>query len=262
MKYNLHTHTFRCNHAEGGDREYVEAAVKAGIKVLGFSDHCPQFFPDESYYSFFRMRPGLCEDYVKSVLALKKEYAGEIKIFLGLEAEYYPQTFEKFAEFISAYPFDYLLLGEHFVGNEYDKEKFYAGKSDGELLKIYVDQVIEGLSTGKFACLAHPDNLWYRGEPGYYTAEMTRLCNAAKALGVPLEYNMLGYINRRCYPNPAFWEIAAKTGNKAVIGFDAHSPEMLLNSAVYDECAGNLRRFGLEPENFNDINLRTDRLRL
>ena len=37
MKYNLHTHSFRCNHAAGEDRDYVECAIKAGMKVLGFS---------------------------------------------------------------------------------------------------------------------------------------------------------------------------------------------------------------------------------
>lgn len=41
MKANYHTHTFRCKHADGEDKEYVEAAIKAGIKTLGFSDHCP-----------------------------------------------------------------------------------------------------------------------------------------------------------------------------------------------------------------------------
>lgn len=44
MLYNLHTHTFRCNHATGEDKAYVEYAIQSGVKVLGFSDHCPQFF--------------------------------------------------------------------------------------------------------------------------------------------------------------------------------------------------------------------------
>ena len=30
MKANYHTHTFRCKHADGEDKEYVEAAIKAG----------------------------------------------------------------------------------------------------------------------------------------------------------------------------------------------------------------------------------------
>ncbi len=43
MLYNLHTHTFRCNHATGEDKAYVEYAIQSSVKVLGFSDHCPQF---------------------------------------------------------------------------------------------------------------------------------------------------------------------------------------------------------------------------
>ena len=39
--YNYHCHTKRCGHASGTDEEYVEAAIKAGYKVLGFSDHGP-----------------------------------------------------------------------------------------------------------------------------------------------------------------------------------------------------------------------------
>ena len=66
MRYNLHTHTYRCNHASGTDREYVEAAIKAGMKTLGFADHCPQFFPND-YYSTFRMRPEAAADYVESL---------------------------------------------------------------------------------------------------------------------------------------------------------------------------------------------------
>ena len=47
MRTNFHTHTMRCNHADGTDRAYVEAAIKSGIKVLGFSDHVPYpAFPD------------------------------------------------------------------------------------------------------------------------------------------------------------------------------------------------------------------------
>ena len=38
-KNNYHTHTTRCYHASGKDEEYVKAAIKAGIKELGFSDH-------------------------------------------------------------------------------------------------------------------------------------------------------------------------------------------------------------------------------
>ena len=44
---------------------------------------------------------------------------------------------------------DYLILGEHLIGNEYDEEQFYNGKRGGDdYLKKYTDQVIEGLEKG------------------------------------------------------------------------------------------------------------------
>ncbi|MCF0230516.1 MAG: PHP domain-containing protein, partial [Parasporobacterium sp.] len=39
--FMYHIHTFRCNHAVGDDEDYVKAAIKAGYKVMGFSDHAP-----------------------------------------------------------------------------------------------------------------------------------------------------------------------------------------------------------------------------
>lgn len=39
LDYNIHSHTRRCGHAVGEDYEYIDAAIEAGIKQLGFSDH-------------------------------------------------------------------------------------------------------------------------------------------------------------------------------------------------------------------------------
>ena len=43
---NYHAHTFRCQHAVGNERDYIEAAIKMGIKEFGFSDHIPCPFRD------------------------------------------------------------------------------------------------------------------------------------------------------------------------------------------------------------------------
>ena len=73
MIANYHTHTWRCRHADGTEREYVERAIEGGLKILGFSDHSPYPFPD-GYDSGMRMRLDQVEGYVDTVLALKKEY--------------------------------------------------------------------------------------------------------------------------------------------------------------------------------------------
>ena len=256
MYYNLHTHTFRCHHAAGTDREYVEAAIEGGFKVLGFSDHCPQFFSLPGYYSNFRMTPREVEDYVNSVRALQKEYASDIRILLGFEAEYYPESFPKLRELAQSYDFDYMILGQHFVGNEYDEEDYRErGMYGKRYLVQYFDQVKEALRTNAFTYVAHPDIAYFGGDKDFYVEQMSDLCAFAKERGVPLEFNMLGYENKRSYPDPTFWEIAAKTGNRVVLGFDAHQPQKLQTHAVYEECVAKLNAVGLSLAPFESLQI-------
>ena len=70
MFSNLHTHTTRCRHAFGTEREYIEAAITQGIRVLGFSDHAPMLFPEGYYSKRVRMLPEEMDDYVSTLLAL------------------------------------------------------------------------------------------------------------------------------------------------------------------------------------------------
>lgn len=78
MIANYHTHTWRCRHADGTEREYVECAIEGGLKILGFSDHSPYPFPD-GYDSGMRMRLDQVEGYVDTVLALKKSMTRILK---------------------------------------------------------------------------------------------------------------------------------------------------------------------------------------
>ncbi|MBQ7371409.1 MAG: PHP domain-containing protein, partial [Blautia sp.] len=114
MIANYHTHTWRCKHASGTEREYVENAIAGGLKILGFSDHTPYPFPEGTDIRT-RMELNQMDDYVDTVLALKKEYQKDIEIHLGLEVEYFPVYFEKLLDFLSDYPVEYFILGQHFL---------------------------------------------------------------------------------------------------------------------------------------------------
>lgn len=228
MLANYHTHTTRCGHAEGEDREYVEAAIAAGYDVLGFADHCPWVYPD-SFVSGIRMRASEVDGYFDSLLALRREYEKDIRILIGFEAEYMPPLVEAQEKFLSAYPLDYMILGQHFVGTECNSN--YAGRETGrmEMLTGYVDLCLEGMKTGKYMYLAHPDLIYFTGESALYEKEMRRLCQGMKEMDAPLEMNILGITGGRNYPDERFWKIAKETGNKVIIGMDAHSPEHLVS---------------------------------
>ena len=231
MLANYHTHTYRCRHAEGEDREYVEAAIESGLKVLGFSDHCPWVFPDR-YASAIRMDEGQVEDYFTSLTALKKEYADDITIYIGFEAEYLPPLMEAQERLLEGYPLDYMIMGQHFNKPENCGEYMGVPTSDEGLLREYVDRIIEGMDSGRYRYLAHPDLLDFTGSKQAYEEHYTRLCEYLKAKDIPVEINMLGMMNNKHYPSERFFRIAQKVGNKAIIGCDAHIPEFLNDSSI------------------------------
>ena len=122
MKVNYHTHTNRCKHAKGTERAYVEAAIENGFTTLGFADHTPYPFPNDDYMLDMRMGMHQIEDYVNTVLALRKEYRQDIEIHLGLEVEYYPKFFHSLLKETSQYPIEYFLLAQHSMGKGENSE--------------------------------------------------------------------------------------------------------------------------------------------
>ena len=246
MLANYHTHTYRCNHAVGEDREYVERAIERGLKVLGFSDHVPMAFPD-GHESIFRIPLRMLEDYVTSVLALKEEYKRDIHIRLGFEAEYYPDLFEGMLRLLAPYPVDYLLLGQHF--NDSSEAVYNPSRPRSRAdLSTYVDRVIEGMETGKFTYVAHPDLFYFEGPEAAYRAEMGRLCRRARELDMPLEINILGMRTDRCYPCDSFWPLAKAEGCKVVLGCDAHDPNDVAEPDQLQRALNYAARFGIAPE--------------
>lgn len=222
MKFNIHAHTWRCNHAEPDERAYIERAIEGGIKVMGFSDHTPYPF-NNGYKSHIRMDVSQVDDYVGTLTALKKEYEKDIELHIGFEAEYYPAHFTDLLKLAEQYPIEYLILGQHFKENE-SSNCHYNGSVTYEenILSRYCDQVIDALDLGCFTYLAHPDLINYRGSVEIYKKHIRRLCVQAKSLSIPLEINLLGLGERRHYPNKAFWEVAAETGNDVILGYDSH----------------------------------------
>lgn len=246
MIANFHSHTFRCNHAFGSEEAYVEAALQKNIKLLGFSDHTPYFFPGE-YYSTFRMRPEELKGYCDTVLALRKKYAGKIEIPLGLELEYYPDLLPALLPFLRDHGIEYLLLGQHLIGNEIGEHYSGHPTADGGLLRRYCHQSMEAMNTGLFTYFAHPDLFFFTGSEGVYRELMRELCREARGCGLPLEMNLLGIREGRNYPNPVFWEIAAEEGCQVILGCDAHAPEHLLEEKAEPAAREILARFGLTP---------------
>lgn len=216
QKFNLHTHTTRCGHAEGLDIQYVESAIDAGFKMLGFSDHIPFAgvkMPGD------RMSYEQKKEYVLSLKELQKKYHEQIDIKIGYEIEYFEEYDEYYLELRKEC--DYFILGQHlkYMGYEYD---CYC--SDDDVLS-YVQQVENAVKKGFITYIAHPDYfmLGRRQFSEVCREAAHRIARISLDYDVPLEINLNGfrygkkcyqfdnkdnkYEERYAYPFREFWEI-------------------------------------------------------
>ncbi len=250
MNYNLHTHTHRCGHATGTEREYIERAITCGIETLGFSDHLPFRFPD-GYESYFRIPLAQVKNYFETLTALREEYKDRIKIHIGFEMEYYPLYFHEMLENAKRFGAEYLILGQHFLNNEHpDGQGSTTMDKDPAHLKEYVDCVIAGIESKVFTHVAHPDIFNFAGDEAVYLSEMKRICDASVAYNIPLEINFLGIRTNRRYPKELFWELVGQTGAPVTFGCDAHDPQN-----TFDEASLNVAKDWVKKYNLNYIGM-------
>lgn len=258
----FHTHTQRCGHGakDTGDEEWVEHAIKGGIKKLAFTDHIP--LPDGmNHKANSRMDIAEVESYLTSIHYLQEKYKGQIEIESGFEFEYSDRDLAHLQELKSKT--DKMVLGQHFViddnGQEHGIVRGKGGKQiSDEVLDLYAEAIISAMDKDLPDVIAHPDLFMQaRDSFGAKEEEITRaICRKAIEKGIPLEINFgkiaskveskipLDELKKRIpYPSPEFWKIVAEETRIArengqdllvIYGKDAHFPEQLSTEKDYE----------------------------
>lgn len=258
----FHTHTQRCGHGakDTGDEEWVEHAIKGGIKKLAFTDHIP--LPDGmNHIANSRMDIAEVDSYLASIHYLQEKYKGQIEIESGFEFEYSKRDEDHLQELKSKT--DKMVLGQHFViddsGKEYEITRGKGGKQiSDEVLDLYAESIISAMDKDLPDVIAHPDLFMQaRDSFGAKEEEITRaICRKAIEKGIPLEINFgkiaskveskmpLDELKKRIpYPSPEFWKIVAEETRIAkengqdlfvIYGKDAHSPQQLSTEKDYE----------------------------
>ena len=225
----FHTHTQRCGHGakDTGDEEWIEHAIKGGIKKLAFTDHIP--LPDGmNHKANSRMDIAETQSYLISIHYLQEKYKGQIEIESGFEFEYSNRDLAHLQELKSKA--DKMVLGQHFVidgdGKEYGIARENGGKQiSDEVLDLYAESIISAMDKGLPDVIAHPD-LFMQARDSFGTKEekITRaICRKAIEKEIPLEINFgkiaskiesglpLDELKKRIpYPSPEFWKIVAE----------------------------------------------------
>lgn len=253
QKFNYHTHTYRCGHADynQSDEDYVLEYIKMGFKDIAFTDHAPEKVKIDKRTNM-RMDYQEREDYLSSIKQLKEKYKENINIKTGYEIEYLPGEEENLKELKNET--DILILGQHFIYDDNKNLKIFGRNefNNDELIR-YANYIDEAFKLGIVSILAHPD-IFMLSMNNFEDIEEKithMICKSAEKYNIPLEINFGNIygrvflwnrnydnltleeknelLSRVRYPNRRFWQIASNYNIKVLYGIDAHFKGQILS---------------------------------
>jgi histidinol-phosphatase (PHP family) len=139
----------------------VERAVQLGLPELGVSDHLtPARFADGGCGP----DRGRLDEYVEAARAIAVAYP-ELRVLVGIEADYLPEAADETLALLAAYPFDYVLCSVHFVdGFSFDESRdLKAGvwRDVDRVWRRYYETLIEATQTGQHRRLSRPGEVCF-----------------------------------------------------------------------------------------------------
>ena len=259
LKTNLHTHTYRCKHAEGDVDAYCQAALDAGLETLGMSDHTA--LPDDRWLGV-RMSYAELPAYMDAITQAQAQFP-QLNVLRAAECEFDSVYLDYYRdELLGRYACDYLIGAVHFFPHKGEWKSPFVDFDDSTYMGSFVDYFIASMECGLFAFMAHPDNF------GSCLAEFDKeaeacthaICQAAEDLGVIWEVNGYGYRKgsvetaagaRPPYPLENFWDIVSDYRIKVIANSDAHRPQDV--AANIDDALDLVRRKGLELASLDEV---------
>lgn len=223
--YDSHMHTPLCKHAWGEPEEYAEQGLKAGLRGIIFTCHCPM---PEGFWPTVRMAESEFDTYVEIVARARERYKGKIDVWLGIESEYFPGYERYIEELHQKADFHFILGSVHWQAKEY-LGKFESGTIEN-FRRTYFDQLAISAETGLYDCLAHPDLVKNYNPDSWCFAivknHVAKSLDRIAATGVAMEVNTSGLNKSYSEMNPGneMLQMMAQRGIPIVIGSDAHRP--------------------------------------
>lgn len=227
---DYHMHTPLCGHAVGEPYEYVEQAIKLGLKEMGFSCHAPFVkgpLPDVT------MSLSELPTYHKMIEDVRDKYKDQIDVFLSIEADYLPGYEAATMELLSSYPYEYVIGSVHFIddwGFDDPAERDKWNQSDvNQVYKDYHKLLRKSAQSGLFDIIAHCDLVKKFGARPTIdlSDEIHETAEIFKQYSVAIELNTSGW-RKPCeeqYPALDNLKIYAEHHIPLTFGSDAHQPD-------------------------------------
>lgn len=229
MKLDIHTHNYRCGHAQGEIESYVRSAISEGVSFIGISDHAPLWYCQEDHpRPDMNMAKSDFIDYYREAKRVKLKYQDEIEVLIGMEIDYFPEHEEVYSDMIERFNFDFVIGAVHYF-NDYHiyNPARWNQVTDAEMeVEDYLALIKSLAAWGKVDVIAHLDALKIHKEVNEWNFNSPEILKLISQNNLVLEVNSSGL--RKCgeiFPNEKIMGSAAANELDFTFGSDAHSPE-------------------------------------
>ncbi len=194
---DYHTHTPLCKHASGEPIEYVKRAHEQGLKIIGFSDHCPA---PAGFDTECRMDLSRIEEYIGMIEKVKNNPYG-IEVLCGMEIDYVPGRMEEVSSLIESRKFDYIIGSVHYVDDcAFDNPEFIHKWNTPERIEYiwnkYGNLLKDMVASFKIDIIGHIDLPKKFGmfpmDMGFFFSELSEVIQLASKKEILIEVNTAG----------------------------------------------------------------------
>ena len=228
---DYHVHSDVSPDGKDSMERMCEAALKAGLREIAFTDHYECFMGGVRSPHFHESYLKL---YFQKLSACREQYAGRLTIRAGLELGQSHLGKEEVKKVLS-YPFDFILGSVHKLGNVDLSWISFTPKNAGILARTYFAILEELAAEGEYDCLGHLDyvkkHMLRCGCPFVwedYEEEYRRILNHVVRRGKGIEVNTagLGTFMEETMPEEPILSLYKELGGEIVtLGSDAHRAE-------------------------------------
>jgi len=233
IPFDYHSHHYRCGHAAGEIYEYIDAALARGMVQFGISDHGPAWFREGDHpLPTIQMARSQMPFYAAEARRFQVEYAGKIRVLVGIEADYTGERDEALASLLTEEPFDYALGSVHYVHQiSVFSQSRWTTENPEETYAEYYRLVSRAARSGLFDILSHLTVVEAYGPPlsdDLATRLYTPVAEAVAESGCIVEVNTSGYRKMggdEPFPNRRMLRLLIAAGVPLTFGSDCHKPD-------------------------------------
>lgn len=248
MQLNLTNYHSHCSFCDGKApiEEFVKAAINAGFISYGVSSHAPLPFP--THWTLDREQVSA---YLQELDRLKKEYAGQIELYAGMEIDYLDEEQNPGMAYFRELPLDYRIGSVHLIytpeGEVIDTdtspecfcellEKHFRGDLE-EMVTAYLDASVKMVETGGFDFVGHADKITYNASfcagkditvEHWFAKRWDDYLSLIAEKGMMMEVNTKAWEKKGIFfPHTSHFSRIKDLGIAVLVNSDAHLPALI-----------------------------------